>query len=100
MKIAFSIALSLLCLINFDNLVKSQNSVMPAKAGIQNHLKILDSRLRGNDAKVSFKTFNETINFGFSNLDVRYSVNLIKKESAKRYNKSSMPPRPVYITAS
>jgi hypothetical protein len=35
---------------------------MPAKAGIQNHLKILDSRLRGNDAKGGFKTFYETIN--------------------------------------
>jgi hypothetical protein len=37
---------------------------MPAKAGIQNHLKILDSRLRGNDAKGDFKTFYETINIG------------------------------------
>jgi len=36
---------------------------MPAKAGIQNHLKILDSRLRGNDAKGGFKTFYETIKF-------------------------------------
>ena len=35
---------------------------MPAKAGIQNHLKILDSRLRGNDAKGRFKTFYVTIN--------------------------------------
>jgi hypothetical protein len=35
---------------------------MPAKAGIQNHLKILDSRLRGNDPKGGFKTFYETIN--------------------------------------
>jgi hypothetical protein len=35
---------------------------MPAKAGIQNHLKILDSRLRGNDAKGGFKTFYENIN--------------------------------------
>ena len=47
---------------------------MPAKAGIQNYLKILDSRLRGNDAKGGFKTVYETINlqlsasggFGFS----------------------------------
>jgi hypothetical protein len=37
---------------------------MPAKTGIQNHLKILDSRLRGNDAKGGFKIFYETINFG------------------------------------
>ena len=36
---------------------------MPAKAGIQNYLKTLDSRLRGNDAKGRFKTFYETINF-------------------------------------
>jgi len=35
---------------------------MPAKAGIQNHLKILDSRLRGNDVKERFKAFYETIN--------------------------------------
>ena len=34
---------------------------MPAKAGIQNYLKILDSRLRGNDVKRCFKTFYETI---------------------------------------
>ena len=35
---------------------------MPAKAGIQNYSKTLDSRLRGNDAKGRFKTFYETIN--------------------------------------
>jgi hypothetical protein len=35
---------------------------MPAKAGIQNYMKTLDSRLRGNDAKGRFKTFYETIN--------------------------------------
>ena len=34
---------------------------MPAKAGIQNYLKTLDSRLRGNDAKCRFKTFYEAI---------------------------------------
>jgi hypothetical protein len=34
---------------------------MPAKAGIQKHLKILDSRLRGNDAKGDFKTFYQSI---------------------------------------
>ena len=34
---------------------------MPAKAGIQNYLKTLDSRFRGNDAKGRFKTFYETI---------------------------------------
>jgi len=36
---------------------------MPAKAGIQNYLKTLDSRLRGNDVKGRFKTFYETIKF-------------------------------------
>ena len=36
---------------------------MPAKAGIQNYLKTLDSRLRENDAKGCFKTFYETIKF-------------------------------------
>jgi hypothetical protein len=34
---------------------------MPAKAGIQNYLKTLDSRLRGNDVKGRFKTFYESI---------------------------------------
>jgi len=34
---------------------------MPAKAGIQNYLKTLDSRLRGNDGKGRFETFYETI---------------------------------------
>ena len=34
---------------------------MPAKAGIQNYLKILNSRLRENDAKGGIKTFYETI---------------------------------------
>ena len=45
---------------------------MPAKAGIQNYLKTLDSRLRGNDAKGRFKTFYETIQN--SMLDVRCST--------------------------
>ena len=47
--------------IKSDKLVKVRNSVMPAKAGIQNYLKTLDSRLRENDAKGRFKTFYETI---------------------------------------
>ena len=38
---------------------------MPAKAGIQNHLKTLDSRLRGNDVKGRFKAFYETIKITF-----------------------------------
>jgi hypothetical protein len=50
---------------------------MPAKAGIQNYLKILDSRLRGNDVKGGFKTFYETIkssNFELvSYFEIRYS---------------------------
>ena len=37
---------------------------MPAKAGIQNYLKTLDSGLRGNDVKGRFKTFYETITIG------------------------------------
>ena len=40
---------------------------MPAKAGIHNYLKTLDSRLRGNDAKGRVKTFYETINIQISN---------------------------------
>jgi hypothetical protein len=35
---------------------------MPAKAGIQNYLKKLDSCLRENDVKGRFKTFYESIN--------------------------------------
>ena len=38
---------------------------MPAKAGIQNYLKILDSRLRGNDIKGGIKIFYETMNIQF-----------------------------------
>ena len=38
---------------------------MPAKAGIQKYLKILVSRLCGNDAKGRFKTFYETIKIRF-----------------------------------
>jgi len=37
------------------------NSVMPAKAGIQNYLKIPNSRIRGNDAKGGLQIFYETI---------------------------------------
>ena len=46
---------------------------MPAKAGIQNHFKILDSRLRGNDIKGSFKTFYETINIEYRIMNVESS---------------------------
>jgi len=34
---------------------------MPAKADIQNYLKLLDSRLRGKDTKRGFKAFYEAI---------------------------------------
>ena len=34
---------------------------MPAKVDIQNYLKTLGSRLRGNDVKGRFKTFFESI---------------------------------------
>jgi hypothetical protein len=44
---------------------------MPAKAGIQNYLKTLDSRLRGNDAKGRLKTFYETILFKLQSFDIR-----------------------------
>ena len=37
---------------------------MPAKAGIQNYLKTLESRLRGNDVIGRFKAFYETIKLG------------------------------------
>jgi len=50
---------------------------MPAKAGIQNYLKILDYRLRGNDVKGGFRTFYEISrcsNFEFvSYFEIRYS---------------------------
>ena len=56
---------------------------MPAKAGIQNYLKTLDSRLRGNDAKGRFKTFYEAINVGnwMMNVKLRKSIdfNFYKK---------------------
>ena len=39
---------------------------MPAKAGIQDYLKILDFRFHGNHAKGGFKTFYETIDLQFS----------------------------------
>ena len=54
---------------------------MPAKAGSQNYLISLDSRLRGNDTKGGFKTFYETINVGrsmfiFQNNPVGHKSNL------------------------
>jgi hypothetical protein len=62
---------------------------MPAKAGIQNYLETLDSRLRGNDAEGRFKTFYETINlpkFHYSippKADLRHSKRLTKRMAAK-----------------
>ena len=53
---------------------------MPAKAGIQNYLKTLDSRLRGNNAKGRYKTFYETINFGRSMFSL-FEVHLSKQPS-------------------
>ena len=41
---------------------------MPAKAGIQKYLNILDSRLRGNDAKERFETFYDFVKLETSNL--------------------------------
>jgi hypothetical protein len=43
------------------NSEKVRNAVMPAEAGIQNYIKILDSRPCGKDAKGGFKTFYEII---------------------------------------
>ena len=44
---------------------------MPAKAGIQNYLKTLDSRLRGDDVKGRIKNFYETIKFGICTIKNR-----------------------------
>ena len=49
---------------NVDGLVKSRKDVTPAKAGVQNNLKLLDSRFRGNDKNGSKLTFYESINVG------------------------------------
>ena len=46
---------------------------MPAKAGIQNYLKTLDSHLSGNDAKGRFKTFYKNIKCETLNLGVTLS---------------------------
>ena len=43
---------------------------MPAKADIQNYLKILDYRLRGNDVKGCIKTFYDTIKVGMGNAEI------------------------------
>ena len=48
-------------LFNIDAIVKIPTIVIPAKAGIYNYLKTLDSRLRGNDRKRQNLTFYELI---------------------------------------
>ena len=48
---------------------------MPAKAGIQNYLKTLDSRLRGNDVKGRIKNFYETIK---NKLFLKWNSSLIR----------------------
>ena len=64
---------------------------MPAKAGIQNYLKTLDSRLRGNDANGRFKTFYETINIDDATLY------LILRQANRKISKGSFAsPNPFY----
>jgi len=63
---------------NFDDLVKSRKRVIPAKAGIHKVLKLLDSRLRGNDINKRNWTFYEAVNF-FQH-DYFYFVTLRRKQ--------------------
>ncbi|MBC2735458.1 MAG: hypothetical protein HF981_13960 [Desulfobacteraceae bacterium] len=46
-----------------DGIVKSPETVTPAKAGVHNHLKLLDPRLRGDDdaLEVSIEPHNDLI---------------------------------------
>jgi hypothetical protein len=44
-----------------DELVKSSRSVMPANAGIQNLLKILDPGFRRDDGQSEFRAFYESV---------------------------------------
>ena len=53
---------------NIDGLVKSPNSVTPAKAGVQKLLKWLDSYFRRNDEKGIFRIFTRTLNI-YSNTE-------------------------------
>jgi hypothetical protein len=48
----------------FDGIVKSPETVTPAKAGVHNQLKLLDPRLRGDDEKIISATFYELIKKG------------------------------------
>jgi len=45
----------------FFGIVKSPETVTPAKAGVHNQLKLLDPRLRGDDEKIISATFYELI---------------------------------------
>jgi len=58
---------------------------MPAKAGIQNYLKTLDSRLRGNDAEGRFKTFYETINLHASTTYNKQLTTYIERFAQLKY---------------
>jgi len=49
-------------LFNLKDSQKITKSVTPAKAGVQNLFKRLDSGFRRNDDKSEFQTFYETIN--------------------------------------
>ena len=64
---------------------------MPAKAGIQNYLKILDYRLRGNDVKRCFKAFYETIKIKIINL-LRYPRLVLLNFASQPYFWSSHSP--------
>ncbi len=46
----------------FEEFVKSKKTVTPAKAGVQNYLKLLDSCFRRNDKIGVILTFYENIN--------------------------------------
>jgi len=62
---------------------------MPAKAGIQNYLKTLDSRLRGDDVKGRIKNFYETIKFGICRIENRGILDMAAKRRKKHKNKIS-----------
>jgi hypothetical protein len=50
------------CMPILDEIVKSLAIVIPAEAGTQCHLTVLDSRLRGNDGHGRLMTFYDVIN--------------------------------------
>jgi len=49
--------------LNFDEAEKSIRHVIPAKAGIHNNMKKLDSHLRGNDTNVQISVFYDFVHF-------------------------------------